>query len=175
MAATGVGFAGFSTFWPLLLAAFVGTLNRSSGDVGVVLPLEHARLASAASGHARTALFARYSVAGVLGAAVGALAAGLLDWLAGHVGESQVFSLRAMFLLYGVIGLVIWGLNRPLVAALASTSTLQRPRRSGSPAASWCGWRPWHPSSSWHSRSCSCAAPCRGWMSRRERPTSWPW
>ena len=54
MAATGAGFAGFSSFWPLLLVAFVGTLNPSSGDVSVFLPLEHARLAAAASGHGRT-------------------------------------------------------------------------------------------------------------------------
>jgi len=53
MAATGAGFAGLTSFWPLLLVAFVGTLNPSSGDVSVFLPLEHARLAGAASGHAR--------------------------------------------------------------------------------------------------------------------------
>src|SRR5437879_793557 len=44
MAATGLGFAGFSSFWPLMVVAFVGTLNPSSGDVSVFLPLEHASL-----------------------------------------------------------------------------------------------------------------------------------
>jgi len=62
MAATGLGFASLSAFWPLLLVAFAGTLNPSSGDVSVFLPLEHARLAEAAQGDARTALFARYSL-----------------------------------------------------------------------------------------------------------------
>src|SRR5258706_9855903 len=42
MAATGVGFAVFTDFWPLLVVAVVGTLNPSSGDVSVFLPLEHA-------------------------------------------------------------------------------------------------------------------------------------
>jgi MFS family permease len=117
MAATGLGFAGFSSFWPLLLVAFVGTLNPSSGDVSVFLPLEHARLAAAASGHARTALFARYSVVGALCAAVGALAAALPDWVASHTGVSRVVTLRAMFLLYGVIGLLIGLLYRqPLIS-----------------------------------------------------------
>lgn len=32
MAGTGLAFAGLSGFWPLLLVAFVGTLNPSSGD-----------------------------------------------------------------------------------------------------------------------------------------------
>ena len=66
MALTGVGFAALTSIWPLLIVAFVGTLNPSSGDVSVFLPLEHARLAHAAQGSARVALFARYSVSGAL-------------------------------------------------------------------------------------------------------------
>src|SRR5258705_12645990 len=31
MLATGLGFAGLASFWPLLIVAFVGTLNPSSG------------------------------------------------------------------------------------------------------------------------------------------------
>ena len=42
MCATGFAFAGLSSFGPLLAIAFVGTLNPSSGDVSVFLPLEHA-------------------------------------------------------------------------------------------------------------------------------------
>jgi MFS family permease len=45
MVLTGVAFAAFEDFWPLLLVAFVGTLNPSSGDVSVFLPLEQAQLA----------------------------------------------------------------------------------------------------------------------------------
>ena len=102
MAATGLGFAGFSSFWPLMVVAFFGTLNPSSGDVSVFLPLEHARLAAAASGQARTALFARYSVMGALCAAVGALAAAVPDWLVNHTEASRLFALRTMFLFYCV-------------------------------------------------------------------------
>jgi len=71
MAATGIGFASLSTMWPLLVVAFVGTLNPSSGDVSLFLPLEQARLAEAATGDARTALFARYSLVGAVSAALG--------------------------------------------------------------------------------------------------------
>ena len=39
MAATGFSFALGSTFWPLLVVAFVGTLNPSSGDVSLFRPL----------------------------------------------------------------------------------------------------------------------------------------
>jgi MFS family permease len=110
MAATGAGFVGFSSFWPLLVVAFVGTLNPSSGDVSVFLPLEHARLAAAASGHARTALFARYSVLGAMCAAIGALGAALPDLMASHLGLSRLSALRLMFALYGAVGLLVWWL-----------------------------------------------------------------
>ncbi|HEX6829774.1 MAG TPA: MFS transporter [Burkholderiales bacterium] len=107
MTATGLAFAGLSAFWPLLLVAFVGTLNPSSGDVSVFLPLEHARLAEAAQGDARTALFARYSLTGALGAALGALAAAAPEYLAGS-GMGQLDALRIMFVAYGGVGLGVW-------------------------------------------------------------------
>ena len=107
MAATGLAFAGLSAFWPLLLVAFVGTLNPSSGDVSVFLPLEHARLAEAAQGDARTALFARYSLTGALGAALGALAAAAPEYLAGS-GMGKLDALRIMFVAYGGVGLGVW-------------------------------------------------------------------
>src|SRR3712207_6472635 len=44
MVATGLGFAFVHDFWPLLVVAFVGTLNPSSGDVSVFLPTEQALL-----------------------------------------------------------------------------------------------------------------------------------
>ena len=62
MAATGIGFAVVTNFWPLLLIAVIGTLNPSSGDVSVFLPLEQAALAHVAGDRERTALFARYSL-----------------------------------------------------------------------------------------------------------------
>jgi MFS family permease len=114
MAVTGLSFASISSFWPLLVIAFVGTLNPSSGDVSVFLPLEHARLAQAGSGDARTVLFARYSLIGSLSAAIGALAAGIPPWLTAWSGLPLIDSLRAMFVLYGLIGGSVWLLYRTL-------------------------------------------------------------
>lgn len=106
MSATGLAVAGLSGFWPLLLVAFVGTINPSAGDVSVFLPLEHARLAEAARGEARTALFARYTFAGALLGSVGALAAGLPDIMAAQ-GIDRLAALRAMFAFYGLIGFAV--------------------------------------------------------------------
>ena len=117
MAATGLGFAGLSSFWPLLVVALVGTLNPSSGDVSVFLPLEHARLAAAAQGHARTTLFARYSLLGALCAALGALAAAVPDWLVRHSDFARLDALRGMFVVYAAIGLVVYRLYGHLPAS----------------------------------------------------------
>jgi MFS family permease len=124
MVATGLGFAGITAYWPLLLVAFVGTLNPGAGDVSVFLPLEHARLAASAGGHARTTLFARYAVVGALCASVGALAAGLPAWL-GSVGLSELAGLRAMFLLYAAVGLAVWWLYREPAPSMAVQSPPQ--------------------------------------------------
>ncbi|MCM2308808.1 MAG: MFS transporter [Sulfuritalea sp.] len=107
MTATGLGFAALSAYWPLLLVAFVGTLNPSAGDVSVFLPLEHSRLALAADGNLRTRLFARYSLTGALCAAIGALAVGAPDALAG-LGVDRLLALRLMFVAYAGVGALIW-------------------------------------------------------------------
>jgi MFS family permease len=130
MAATGVAFAGLSHYWPMLLVAFVGTLNPSSGDVSVFLPLEHARLAHVAQGHDRTTLFARYSLTGAVCGAVGALASGLPDWLT-RAGHDHVTALRLMFALYGVVGLVVWCLYQRLPRAMPPGPTSTPPAALG--------------------------------------------
>lgn len=131
MAATGLGFAGVSDFWPLLLIAFVGTLNPSSGDVSVFLPLEHSLLADAAQGHDRTVLFARYSLTGALCAAIGALAAAVPDTLTG-LGIDRLAGLKLMFAAYAGAGLVVWVLYLrlpPLPRTHAASSSSLGPSR----------------------------------------------
>lgn len=131
MLGTGLSFAFFSAFWPLLLVAFVGTLNPSSGDVSVFLPLEHARLAECAHGTARTALFARYSLLGALFAALGALASGVPQLLANVSGIEQQYAFRAMFILYALIGAVVWLLYRQMPARQEDEGKVSVPQPLG--------------------------------------------
>src|SRR5437762_7044980 len=77
MLATGIGFAGITAFWPLLVVAVLGTLNPSAGDVSVFLPTEQAALAQTVSGQHRTRLFAWYNVASNFTGALGSLASGV--------------------------------------------------------------------------------------------------
>jgi len=129
MLATGLGFAALSSFWPLLVVAFVGTLNPSAGDVSVFLPLEHSRLAHAGSGAGRVGVFARYSLTGALCAAVGALAVALPDALVGS-GWDRLTALRAMFAAYGVVGLALLLLYQKLPGG-AAPDPQQEPARLG--------------------------------------------
>jgi MFS family permease len=114
MAATGLGFAAFSSLWPLLLVAFFGPLNPSGGDVSVFQPLEHTVLAATSSGEDRTTVFARYSFTGSMFGALGALAAVVPEWLTEYAGWQLVDALRAMFVLYAAVGAVVWLLYRRL-------------------------------------------------------------
>jgi MFS family permease len=107
MVATGLAFAAFDRFWPLFIVGVVGTLNPSSGDVSVFLPVEQAVLASSAfASRARTALFARYNVVGTLSGAIGALVAGVPELLAHDFDVGVMTSERGVFLVYAAIGLV---------------------------------------------------------------------
>ena len=86
MAATGVGFAVTTAFWPLLVIAFVGTMNPTSGDASIFLPLEQTALTQTVEPRRRTALFARYSVIGSVAGALGVLAAAVPDLAANWAG-----------------------------------------------------------------------------------------
>jgi MFS family permease len=105
MVLTGLGFAALDDFWPLLVIAFVGTLNPSSGDVSVFLPLEQALLARSVASRDRTALFARYSLVGALLGAAGTLLAALPE-LAASRGMAPLTAFKAMFLLYALGGVI---------------------------------------------------------------------
>jgi len=108
MAATGLLFASVTPFWPLLVVAAIGTLNPSSGDVSVFLATEQALLPATVGERHRTALFARYSFVGFGLAALGAGAAALPDALRRATGWSEATALRSVFVLYAVVGIVLW-------------------------------------------------------------------
>jgi MFS family permease len=109
MAITGLGFATVTAFWPLLVLAVVGTMNPSSGDVSVFLPVEQALLAGASDDEDRTALFARYNLGGLFAAAIGSLSVGLPVAIGAAFGASRLGAQRMSFLIYAVAaGLIAW-------------------------------------------------------------------
>jgi MFS family permease len=111
MAVTGIAFPGVEHFVLIALVAFVGTINPSGGDLGVLVPLEHAVLAHSATDERRTQVFARYSLIGALCTAVGSLAASLPDFLVAG-GSTQLAAFRLMFYAYAALGIACAALYR---------------------------------------------------------------
>ncbi len=106
MALTGAALPGHDGLAWIAIVLFIGTINPSTGDLGVLVPLEHALLARGAADGERTGIFARYSLIGALSMAVGSLAAGATDILAAQ-GVTQIAAFRLMFYLYAVLGVIV--------------------------------------------------------------------
>jgi hypothetical protein len=123
MMATGLGFIYARSFWPLFAVALVGTLNPSSGDVSVFLPLEQAALAETVVTRELTRIFAIYNVAGALAGALGALASGLPPFLASRFGWSMIAAQRSGFVAYSVIGLIAAIVYRSLSGAVEGAAS----------------------------------------------------
>jgi MFS family permease len=102
---TGLAFPMAAAFAPVLLVAFIGTVNPSAGDLGMLIPLEHALLTQETADRERTRVFARYSLIGSLTSAAGSLAAALPEFLAAN-GMAQLSALRLMFYGYAALGLL---------------------------------------------------------------------
>jgi len=110
---TGLAFPAFHYIVFIAFVAFIGTINPSTGDIGVLIPLEHAMLARGVSDEERTHAFARYSLIGALSMAVGTLAAAAPDFLT-RAGIDQVAAFKLMFYAYGVLGLACVALYRQM-------------------------------------------------------------
>ncbi len=126
MVATGLGFAAFTSFWPLVIIAIVGTLNPSGGDVSAFLPTEQTVLPSTVDDNQRTQLFARYTLIGSLVAAVGAALAGVPEWVASRFDLSLVTTLRWTFIGYAFLGAVVFHRYRLLGFVGETTSGARR-------------------------------------------------
>ena len=105
VAFTGLAFPNVEHFILISAVAFIGTINPMGGDLGVLVPLEHAMLAQSVEAGRRTNAFARYSLIGALSLAAGSLAAALPDFLV-PTGLSRVGAFKLMFYVYAGLGLL---------------------------------------------------------------------
>jgi MFS family permease len=126
MTLTGLAFPSFQHIAFIAVVAFVGTINPSTGDIGIMIPLEHAMLARGVSDHERTHAFARYSLIGALSMAAGTLAAAAPDFLV-RAGIDRVEAFKTMFYGYAALGLVCILLYRLLPHARIAETAPQAP------------------------------------------------
>ena len=125
MLLTGLALPNFETVAFVLVIVFLGTMNPSTGDIGMFVPLEHAMLAHGAPDQDRTRIFAHYRLIGAIAAAVGALAAATPDGLV-LIGVDKTDALKAMFYFYAALGLVCIALYQ----RLPRTETHETPPRA---------------------------------------------
>ncbi len=124
MIATGILFALSTQYWPIVIVAFIGTINPTAGDVSLFLPLEQTVLAQSVEPAQRTALFARYSLVGTLCGGIGVLAASAPEWINHRWGINHLGAMQWMFALYGLLGLGALTCYRRLSGAVeAPTAT----------------------------------------------------
>src|SRR5215472_5325695 len=105
MVVTGIAIPSVQHLAFIAVVAFIGTINPTTGDIGVHVPLEQAALAHRASDKERTHVFARYSLIGALSIAAGALAAAAPDLLVSF-GLGRVGALQIMFYVYAALGFI---------------------------------------------------------------------
>ena len=110
MAATGV-MLNVEDLLLIVVVAFIGTVNPSGGDVGMLVPLEQTMLTRDVTDRDRTRVFARYSLIGAMSTAAGALSAAVPDVLV-SAGIGRVTAFKLMFCFYGVLGLLAAALYR---------------------------------------------------------------
>ncbi|QQS14886.1 MAG: MFS transporter [Rhodospirillales bacterium] len=126
MVATGLAFFAIDALWAMLVIAVIGTLNPSTGDVSLFLPLEQARLADLVPADKRTSVYARYSLVAAMAGALGTLAAG---WPA-----MRGIDARWGFMGYVVVGLVLAAIYARLPLPAAAPETAAPPSGGLSPA-----------------------------------------
>ena len=120
----GLLFALTGNFLLLVLAATVGVISPSGGEVGPFLAIEQAALAQTVSGHQRTGIFAWYNLVGSFATALGALAGGGTVQLLEGAAVAPVVSYRAVVIGYALLGLLLGGMFLQLSPAVEALPVL---------------------------------------------------
>ena len=107
MALGGAGMAVSENFLVLVIAATIGVISPTGGEVGPFQSIEQACLAQEVADRDRTKLFAWYNLAGYLASALGALAVG---WFLGTTHAEGLTAYRKIFWAYAAGGIVLGGL-----------------------------------------------------------------
>ena len=131
MVAAGLTFAGATGFGTLALAATLGIVSPSGGEVGPFLAIEQAALAQSVGDERRTRIFAWYHLTGALSGAAGALAAGLASESMLARGAAPAASHAPVFLAYAAAGLALVALFARLSPAAEAPPRGAIEQRSG--------------------------------------------
>ena len=107
MAGAGVAFVITRNPLLLMLAAVVGVISPSGGEIGPFLSIEQAALTQLLPNKQRTGVFAWYNLVGSFATATGALVGGWLSGTLQATGSAPADSYRAVIIGYALAGLVL--------------------------------------------------------------------
>jgi MFS family permease len=116
MVLAGIVFAATGDPVLLTLAAVVGVISPSGGEVGPFQAVEQAALPETAPGADRTQVFAWYNLVGSVATALGALVGGLAAQSLQAAGSAPVDSYRAVVVAYAACGVLLALVFRTLSA-----------------------------------------------------------
>jgi MFS family permease len=109
MSLSGIIFTISDSYFLLILAAFIGTINVTGSETGAFLSIEQAILPQTIKDtKKRNTIFALYNLVGMFAMSAGILLAGIPSILQqGQYGFNEAESIRPLFALYGSIGIVV--------------------------------------------------------------------
>jgi MFS family permease len=116
MSVSGFIFAVSENYFALIIAAFIGTINITGAETGAFLTIEQAILPQTLKKlRKRNTVFAIYNMAGTFAMAAGVLLSGLPAVLQQELQNfdivlTQISSIKLLFVLYGVLGIVLIGI-----------------------------------------------------------------
>ncbi|KAK9456938.1 major facilitator superfamily domain-containing protein [Dipodascopsis uninucleata] len=121
MCASGIVFAYAENYWILLLAAVVGVISPSGREIGPFRAIEESTLAHLSELNDRSDIYAWYTLLGKAGAAFGILSCGFIVQSLQHTYLwTDLAAYKTIFLLYGIIGAVKFGVSLSLSSATES-------------------------------------------------------
>jgi MFS family permease len=120
MSVSGLIFAISENYVVLVIAAFIGTINITGTETGAFLTIEQAIIPQTLNNiRKRNTLFAIYNMAGTFAMSAGVLLSGLPAVLQQQlqyfdVVLSQIDSIKLLFVLYSLLGVVLVGIYQSL-------------------------------------------------------------
>ena len=120
MALGGAGMALSENFMLLVVAATIGVISPTGGEVGPFQSVEQACLAQEVADRDRTRLFAWYNLAGYLASALGALAVG---WFLASSPAGGLAAYREILWAYAACGVALGGLAWRLTSGVEAPPT----------------------------------------------------
>src|SRR4029077_4554899 len=107
MAGAGLAFACNRNLFLLIIAGTIGVISPSGNEVGPFLSIEQAALSHVVPAHARTEVFAWYTLTGSVATAMGALFGRTLTPALQGTTMTTVGTYRVVVILYAVLGVLL--------------------------------------------------------------------